>query len=154
MKLISYSEQKPTESGDYFVVGKKGSKAVLYYNAEKEEWDKVNVAYNWFSDDNIEWVCETIELPKGIVDIPTWTEEQQDDIRKMMRENSHLLYRQDCNFNWKPINLDDTDILHIEFLKQNNKEAIDLIKQFKNDHDEFEANLVKERYFRINNIIP
>lgn len=58
MEWVKYTNEKPTESGDYFCKGKRG-KAVLYYNYRNKEWELgFNVAHNHFSDDYIEWLKE------------------------------------------------------------------------------------------------
>jgi len=55
---IEFSKEKPTESGFYFVKGKKGSKACIYYYAETEEWWLGNLAHNYFTNDYIYWLKE------------------------------------------------------------------------------------------------
>lgn len=55
---IEYEVEKPPESGEYFVKGKKGYKAILYYNAEKDEWEIGSNASNYFSNAHIQWLKE------------------------------------------------------------------------------------------------
>ena len=55
---IEFSKEKPTESGFYFVKGKKGSKACIYYFAKTGEWALGNLAHNYFADSEIYWLKE------------------------------------------------------------------------------------------------
>ena len=55
---IEFTEQKPPESDFYFVKGKRGSKACIYYYAETEEWLLGNLAHNFFSNSEIYWLKE------------------------------------------------------------------------------------------------
>jgi hypothetical protein len=55
---IEYEKEKPPESGDYFVKGKRGYKAILFYNAEKDNWELGDNPVNYFSDGQIQWLKE------------------------------------------------------------------------------------------------
>jgi hypothetical protein len=55
---IEFSEEKPPESDFYFVKGKRGSKACIFYYAETEEWELGNLAHNFFSNSEIYWLKE------------------------------------------------------------------------------------------------
>jgi hypothetical protein len=55
---IEFTQEKPTESGFYFVKGKRGSKACIFYYAETEEWELGNLAHNYFTNDYIYWLKE------------------------------------------------------------------------------------------------
>jgi hypothetical protein len=54
MQVIDLETEQPTEKDFYFVIGKKNTKAVLYWNGEEFELD--NVAHNYFTKDRIQWV--------------------------------------------------------------------------------------------------
>jgi hypothetical protein len=58
IKWVDFSDEKPKESDYYFVKGKKGTKACLYYNADKDEWEKGSNAHNHFADGYIYWLKE------------------------------------------------------------------------------------------------
>jgi hypothetical protein len=58
MEWIEFTEEKPETTDFYYVKGKKGSKACLYYYAESEEWEIGNLAHNHFADSQIYWLKE------------------------------------------------------------------------------------------------
>jgi hypothetical protein len=55
MEWKQFSEEKPKESDFYFVKGKGGRKAVMYYD---DEWEIGSLAHNHFCDDEICWLDE------------------------------------------------------------------------------------------------
>lgn len=59
MKWIEFSEEKPKTSDYYFVTGKRGAKACLYYWADTEEWEIGSLAHNYFTDSQIFWLKES-----------------------------------------------------------------------------------------------
>jgi hypothetical protein len=59
MEWIEFLEEKPQISDFYFVKGKKGSKACLYYYANSEEWEIGNLAHNYFAESEISWLKES-----------------------------------------------------------------------------------------------
>jgi hypothetical protein len=59
MEWIEFLEEKPQISDFYFVKGKRGSKACLYYYAESEEWEIGSLAHNHFADSEICWLKES-----------------------------------------------------------------------------------------------
>ncbi len=56
--FVEYEKEKPPKSGEYFVKGKKGYKEILWYDAEKDEWEIGSNASNYFSNGNIQWLKE------------------------------------------------------------------------------------------------
>jgi hypothetical protein len=58
LEWIEFSEEKPKESDFYFVKGKKGSKACIYYCVESDEWEIGNLAHNHFGNSEIYWLKE------------------------------------------------------------------------------------------------
>jgi hypothetical protein len=59
MEWIEFSEEKPKETDFYFVKGKVGRKAVMYYDAFDDEWEIGNLAHNHFCDSEIYWLNES-----------------------------------------------------------------------------------------------
>jgi phage anti-repressor protein len=55
-QFIEYCEEKPKESGLYFVKGKKDYKAVAEYNLDTDEWDLKDLPINYFSNENIRYL--------------------------------------------------------------------------------------------------
>ncbi len=54
MQVIDLETEQPTEKDFYFVIGKKNTKAVLFWNGT--EFEKDNVAINYFENDRIQWI--------------------------------------------------------------------------------------------------
>lgn len=58
MQWIEFYEEKPTESGCYFVKGKKDMKAAIYYDAEADYWELLDLPANYFARDEMRWLKE------------------------------------------------------------------------------------------------
>lgn len=56
--FIEYEKEKPPESGEYFVKGKRGYKAILWYDAENDFWYLDDKPVNYFSNEHIQWLKE------------------------------------------------------------------------------------------------
>jgi len=54
MQLIELTEEQPKEQDFYFVIGKRGYKAVLWWNGE--EFERDNVAHNKFCKEDCTWI--------------------------------------------------------------------------------------------------
>ena len=55
---IEFTQEKPIESGFYFLKGKKDAKACIYYYTETLQWELGDLAHNYFTDDYIYWLKE------------------------------------------------------------------------------------------------
>lgn len=53
-ELIELTEEQPTETDFYFVIGKGGIKAVLYWNGT--EFERDNVGHNKFDKEDCNWI--------------------------------------------------------------------------------------------------
>ena len=53
-ELIELEDEQPTVNSFYFVIGKMGYKAVLYWNGE--EFERDNVAQNKFCKEDCRWL--------------------------------------------------------------------------------------------------
>ena len=58
MNWINFETEKPTESDYYFVKGKGGRKACIYYCVNSKAWEYGALASNHFNDQYISWLKE------------------------------------------------------------------------------------------------
>lgn len=58
MECIKFTDEKPKETGIYFVKGKKDMKECIYYWHEDEEWEIGDLPTNYFNNEQIYWLKE------------------------------------------------------------------------------------------------
>jgi hypothetical protein len=56
MEWVEFEIEKPTKSGDYFVKGKSGNMAIMYYCVEDDDWEINGYPTHKFSREYIWWL--------------------------------------------------------------------------------------------------
>jgi hypothetical protein len=61
MEWVKFTETRPNITDTYFVKGKKGLKACIYYYHEEQYWELEDLPLNYFNDEEIYWLDESVD---------------------------------------------------------------------------------------------